>query len=111
MVSAGGAPSARGGFISPACAKTSERKRFNTSPLVFMALAMIMLATGISVVMAVSITPAQVMMGVTSPAPAAIEQIDTLRAPGIFLARRAEIDPAVSTMAASSRTLVQRGPF
>src|ERR1039458_1943776 len=76
-----------------------------------MALAMIMLPTGISEVMAVSITPAQVMTAVTNPAPAAIEYVDTLRAPGMFLARLAEIEPAARTMPVSRKTLVQRGLF
>ena len=61
--------------------------------------------------MAVSITPAQVMMAVTNPAPAAIEYVDTLRAPGMFFARLAEIEPAAIIMPVNRKTLVQRGLF
>src|SRR6516162_6186830 len=85
----GVAPRARAVSISPVWASTSARKRFSASPLVFIALAIIMLPTGMSEVMAVSITPAHVMMAVTAPAPTAIAHVDTFRAPGMFRARRA----------------------
>ncbi len=60
---------------------------------------------------AVSITPAHVITAVTSPAPAAIEYVETLRAPEISFARLAEIEPAAMIMPASRKTLLQRGAF
>ena len=69
-----------------------------------------MLPTGISDVMAVSITRSAVMIAITDPAPQAIAQVDTANAPGIFFARRAEIFPAATIIAASISPPVQRGP-
>ena len=75
-----------------------------------MALAMIMLPTGMSAVMAVSMTPAQVMMAVTRAGTGGNRKyVETLRAPGMFLARRAEIEPAATIIPASRNTLDQRG--
>jgi len=82
----GSAPSARAVSISPMCAGTSERNRFSARPLVFIAFAISMLPTGISVVIAVSMTPS-VMMAMTNPAPHVMATVDTRSDPGTPLAR------------------------
>ena len=73
ILEGGVAPNASAVSISPVWDRTSERKRLSARPLVFIAFAMIMLPTGISEVIAVSMTPAQVMIAVTRTAPTAME--------------------------------------
>ena len=62
----------------------------------FIALAISMLPTGTSDVIAVSITPSTVIREITKPAPQAIAQADTRNALGMPLARRAEVAPAAT---------------
>src|ERR1700737_2183333 len=94
------APSARAVSTSPTWASTSERNRFIARLLVFMAFAMSMLPTGTRDVIAVSMTPSQVITAMTDPAPLAIAHVETGNAPGSFFARLAEVAPAATIIAA-----------
>src|SRR4029077_187055 len=99
------APNASAVSISPTCARTSERNRFRARPFVFIALAISMLPTGTSVVIGVSITPSHVISAITDPAPQAMEYVETRKASGIPLARRADVAPAATIIDANSKTL------
>jgi hypothetical protein len=57
-----------------------------------------------------SMTPSNVMSAITDPAPDAIAQVDTWKAPGIPLARRAEVAPAATIIAIRRKMLIQLGP-
>src|SRR5579872_6417045 len=90
-LTSGDAPSASADSISPICDSNSERIRSSASALVFMALAITMLPTGTIEVIAPSITPAHVITAITEPEPQRIDQNETSKEPGIFLARRADV--------------------
>src|ERR1017187_9763842 len=85
--------------------------RFKASPLVFIALAISILPTGTRDVMALSMTPSQVIIAITDTAPEAIAHVETVNAPGMPFARLADVAPAAMTMAINNHAPFQRGPF